>query len=77
MLPTWLELIERDAGDFNTADLHKARPFDYSELLESRIFISMLTFLRSQRFVDNQLRKDAIEKNQELIQRINKELNLK
>jgi hypothetical protein len=74
MLPSWLEHIERDGGDFNSAAEHRARPFNYQELLESRVFRSMLTFLRSQRLVDIQLRESAIKKNQELIDLINKEL---
>ena len=38
------------------------------------MFKSILTFLRSQRVIDIQLRNDGIEKNQELIKLIDKEL---
>ena len=74
ILPSWLEHIDRDASDFTSAAEHGARPFDYQELLESRVFRSMLTFMRSQRLVEIHLRESAIEKNQELIELINMEL---
>ncbi|MCK0180573.1 DUF6090 family protein [Flavobacteriaceae bacterium S0862] len=74
ILPKWLELIERESIDFSTFLEHKSRPFDYQEIIESRIFRSILTFLRSQRLVEIQLRNSCIEKNQELIELIDKEL---
>jgi len=74
ILPKWLELIERDSADFSTFFEHKARPFDYQEIIDSKMFRSILTFLRSQRVVDIQLRISAIEKNKELIELIDKEL---
>jgi hypothetical protein len=73
ILPKWLELIERESTDFEYFH-HKSRPFDYQEIVDSRMFRSILTFLRSQRVVDIQLRNSAIEKNQELIELIDKEL---
>ncbi len=74
ILPKWLELIERDSIDFTLFYEHKSKPFDYQEVLDSKMFRSILTFLRSQRLVDVQLRESAIEKNQELIELIDKEL---
>jgi hypothetical protein len=77
MLPYWLELIYRDSGDFNGVDQHNAKPFDYQEIVESKMFRSFLTFNRSQRLVDIQLRNSAIKKNKELIELIDKDLLLK
>lgn len=74
MLPKWLEFVERDASDFSVADQHSARPFDYEEMAESRIFKSMLTFLRSQRLADIQLRNNGIQENMKLLELIDKEL---
>ncbi len=74
ILPYWLELINRDASDFIVADQHKARPFNYQEIVKSNMFRSILTFIRSQRVLDIQLRERAIKKNKELIELINKEL---
>lgn len=74
ILPKWLELIERESNDFNTFLEHKSRPFEYQEIIESRIFRSILTFLRSQRVVEIQLRNSSIEKNKELIELIDEEL---
>lgn len=74
MLPNWLKLIYRSPNDFESADKHTAKPFDYQEMVESRMFRSMLTFLRSQRLADIQYRNTAIEKNQELIELIDQEL---
>ncbi|MCE7995188.1 MAG: hypothetical protein HEP71_24630 [Roseivirga sp.] len=74
MLPNWLELIYRSPDDFRSADEHTARPFDYQEIVESRMFRSMLTFLRSQRLADIQYRNLAIEEHNALIQLINGEL---
>ncbi len=73
--PSFLELIYREPSDFNSVDQHKARPFDYQEIVESRLFRSFLSFNRSQRLIDIQLRNSAIEKNKELIELIDKELN--
>lgn len=77
VLPYWLELIYREPSDFNTADAHKATPFDYEKLVQSNMFKSILSFKRSQRLVDVQLRKSAIEKNQEIIELINRQLETK
>ena len=74
MLPYWLELIYREPSDFTSSDQHKARPFDYQEIVESRMFRSMLTWFRSQRMADIQYRNSSIKKNQELIELINKEI---
>ncbi|MFK7953572.1 MAG: hypothetical protein AB8B73_12055 [Ekhidna sp.] len=74
IFPHWIELVYREPSNFNTVDQHSAKPFDYQEMVDSRIFRSFLTFNRSQRLVDIQLRERAIEKNQELINLINKEL---
>jgi hypothetical protein len=74
MLPNWLALINREPSDFTSPDQHKASPFDYQELLESNIFRSILTFKRSQRLVDIQLRDEAIEQNRRIIGLINNEL---
>ena len=74
ILPKWLELIERESTAFSTFLEHKSSPFDYQEIIESRIFRSILTFLRSQRVVEIQLRNSSIEKNQELIELIDKEI---
>ena len=75
ILPKWLELIERESTDFENYYEHKSRPFDYQEIIDSRMFKSILTFLRSQRVVDIQLRNSAIKKNTELIELIDSELN--
>ena len=75
MLPNWLALINREPSDFTTANQHKATPFDYQALLDSNIFRSILTFKRSQRLVDIQLRQDAIEQNHRIIGLINNELD--
>jgi hypothetical protein len=77
MFPHWLELIYREPSDFKAADQHNAKPFDYQEVVESRLFRSFLTFMRSVRMVDIQLRNRAIEKNKKLVDQINKELLIK
>ena len=74
LLPKWLELIERESTDYKNYYEHSSRPFNYQEIIDSRMFKSILTFLRSQRVIDIQLRNDGIEKNQELIKLIDKEL---
>jgi Family of unknown function (DUF6090) len=74
MYPHWIELVYREPSDFIAADQHEAKPFDYQEIIDSRIFRSFLTFNRSSRSVDIQLRNNAIEKTQELIDLINNEL---
>ena len=74
ILPNWLELIYRDPSDFNSSDEHKARPFDYQEIVDSRMFRSFLTFNRSQRVYDIQVRASMLAKHQEIIKLINKEL---
>ena len=74
ILPIWLELVERESTDFKNYYEHNSRPFNYQEIIDSRMFKSILTFLRSQRVIDIQLRIGAIEKNQELIKLIDKEL---
>jgi hypothetical protein len=73
-LPSLLELLYREPSDFNSADQHKARPFVYPEIIESRSFRSFLTFNRSQRVVDIHLREAAIKENNKLIKLINQEL---
>ncbi len=77
VLPYWLELIYREPSGFNTADAHKATPFDYQKLVQSNMFKSILSFKRSQRLVDIKLRNRAIEKNNNLIVLIDKELGIK
>ncbi len=74
IFPYYLELIYREPSDFTSADEHKARPFDYQDIVDSRMFRSFLTFNRSQRLYDIQVRTRAITKNQELIELVNKEL---
>ncbi len=74
VLPFWLELIYREPTDFTNADAHKATPFDYQKLVQSNMFKSILSFKRSQRLVDIQLRNRAIEDNNKLIELIDKEL---
>ena len=74
ILPNWLELIYRDPSEFSSSDEHKARPFDYQEIIDSRIFRSFLTFNRSQRVYDIQVRTNMLAKHQELIKLIDKEL---
>lgn len=76
IFPHWLELIYREPSDFTSADKHNAKPFDYQEIIDSRMFRSFLTFNRSQRLYDIQVRTNVIEKNKELIELINKELQL-
>jgi len=73
LLPIWLEFLEREPSNFEFFE-HTSKPFDYQEIIDSRIFRSMLTFLRSQRVADIQLRNSAIEKNEELIELIDNEL---
>ena len=74
ILPNWLELIYRDPSEFSSSDEHKARPFNYQEIIDSRIFRSFLTFNRSQRVYDIQVRTNMLAKHQELIKLIDKEL---
>ena len=74
ILPNWLQLIEKEPSDFNATLEHKARPFDYQELIESRFFRSTLTWFRSNRLIDIQLRDNAIDKNQKLIELIDENL---
>ena len=74
ILPSWLQLIEKEPYDFNTTLEHKARPYDYQELIESRFFRSALMWFRSNRLIDIQLRKNAIDKNQKLIELIDENL---
>ena len=74
ILPNWLQLMEKEPSDFNTTLEHKARPFDYQEIINSRMFRSALTWFRSNRLVDIRLRNSSIEKNQELTELIEKEL---
>lgn len=74
MLPNWLELIYRSPADFESAEQHRSKPFDYQQIVESRMFRSMLTFLRSQRLADIQYRQLAIAEHNVLIQLINEEL---
>ena len=74
IFPYYLELIYREPSDFTSVDEHKAKPFDYQEVVDSRMFRSFLTFNRSQRVYDIQVRTGAIIKNQELITLIDKEL---
>ena len=76
IFPHWIELIYREPSDFTSADKHEARPFDYQEILDSRLFRSFLSFSRSQRVYDIKVRSSAIKKNQELINLIDKELLL-
>ena len=73
-LPSLLELLYREPSYFNSANQHKAKPFDYQEIVESRLFRSFLTFNRSQRIVDIQLRELAIKENNKLIKFIDQEL---
>lgn len=77
IFPHYLELIYRDPSHFTNADEHKARPFDYQEIVDSRMYRSFLTFNRSQRVYDIQVRTKAIGKNQKIIDLIDKELELK
>ena len=74
IFPLYLELIYREPSDFTSVDEHKAKPFDYQEVVDSKMFRSFLSFNRSQRVYDIQVRTNAIEKNQELINLIDKEL---
>jgi len=73
--PSFLELIYREPSDFSSVNQHKAKPFNYQEIIESRLYKSYLSFSRSQRFIDIQMREYAIEKNTELIELIDEELN--
>ena len=66
--------MEKEPSDFNTTLEQKARPFDYQEIIDSRMFRSALTWFRSNRLVDIRLRISSIKKNQELIELIEKEL---
>ncbi|MDT0558333.1 DUF6090 family protein [Ichthyenterobacterium sp. W332] len=75
IFPSFLELMYREPSDFNTVNQHKAKPFNYQEIIESRLYKSFLSFSRSQRFIDIQMREYAIEKNAELIELIDEELN--
>ncbi len=47
---------------------------DYQEIIESRMYRSFLSFSRSQRSFDIQVRTNAIAKNQDLIKLIDNEL---
>lgn len=77
IFPQYIELIYREPSDFTSVNEHRARPFDYEEILDSRIFRSFLTFNRSQRVYDIQVRTNAIEKNKKIIELIDYELLLK
>ncbi len=74
IFPYYLELIYREPSDFTSADKHKAKPFDYQDIIESRMYRSFLSFSRSQRSYDIQARTSAISKNQVLIKLIDNEL---
>jgi hypothetical protein len=76
IFPTILELLDREINDNIPYFELKAKPFDYNEIIESRKFISILSFTRSQRLADIQTRINAIEKNQHVIELIDKELKL-
>lgn len=73
IVPRWLELIYRAPIDFDQPDQHKAQPFNYQEIIESNLFKSILTFRRSQRVVDIQLREDAINDSLIIIELIDAE----
>ncbi len=77
LTPKILEFIERESTPSQNYYELKSKPFDYQEIVDSRIFRSILSFLRSQRIVDIETRESAIKKNRELIELINKELLLK
>jgi hypothetical protein len=74
ILPTFLELLDRQIDDSIPYFELKSKPFDYNEIIESRKFKSILRFTRSQRMADIQTRINAIEKNQYVIELIDKEL---
>jgi len=76
ILPTFLELLDRQVDDSIPYFELKSKPFDYNEIIESRKFKSILSFTRSQRMADIQTRINAIEKNQHVIELIEKELKL-
>jgi hypothetical protein len=76
ILPTFLELLDRQIDDSIPYFELKSKPFDYNEIIESRKFKSILSFTRSQRMADIQTRINAIEKNQHVIELIEKELKL-
>ena len=50
ILPKWLELIERESTDFENYYEHSSRPFNYQEIIDSRMFKSisnLFTFAKS------------------------------
>lgn len=55
----------------------KAAPFDYDEVVHSQKFRGIISFWRHARTVAIQLRQNSIDKNNELIDAINKELDKK
>lgn len=74
ILPTFLELLDRQIDDSIPYFELKSKPFDYNEIIKSRKFKSILSFTRSQRMADIQTRINAIEKNQHVKELIDKEL---
>jgi Family of unknown function (DUF6090) len=74
LTPKIIEFIERESIPSKKFFELKSKPFDYQEVVDSRMFRSILSFLRSSREIDIQTRNSAIEKNEELIELIDKEL---
>lgn len=75
ILPRWLELVERESSNFTSFYDHESKPINYQAILRSDLFRSILTFLRSQRVVDIELRRKTIQKNTEIIDLIESELD--
>ena len=56
-------------------DEHRATPFNYDEVINSQKFKGIFSYWRNQRTVATRLRQAAIDKNNELINAINNELD--
>ena len=74
LTPRIIELIERESIPSKNFYELKSKPFDYQEVVDSRMFRSILSFFRSSREIDIQTRNRSIEKNKELIELIDNEL---
>lgn len=75
MLPVYSRLFEMTPADIEeSVEDFRAKPIDYTALLQSDTFRGALSFWRELRIVAIQLRLNAIEKNRELIDAINLEL---
>jgi len=78
IVPIFVELFMIHPSPPNQPfEQHRATPFNYDEVIQSQKFRGILSYWRNQRTVSIKLRQAAIEKNNELIDAIDNELNKK